>query len=110
MHNRHRMDQYQWRSALRNLDVQSRTQLRLFRIQVAALVMFGAPALILDQRRPFLFLFELRTMFGLSAMILVLAAVLTRRPVCGESLGTWDHAAAMVLLTLGCSIVLQLLP
>lgn len=110
MRHSHRTGQYQWRTALRDLDVQSRTQLRLFRIQVTSLVMFGAPTLILDQRRPFLFLFVLRTMFGLSAIIVILAAMLTRRPVCGKSLGAWDHAAAMALLTLGCSIMMQLLP
>jgi len=107
---RREIDRYHWLRAVRNLDERSRAQLRLFRLQVTSLAIFGAPALLLDQHRPLLFLFVLRTMFGLSALIVILAAGLTRRPICPKSLGIWDHAAAMILLTLGCSMALQWLP
>lgn len=100
---------YHWLGALRDLDARSRAQLRLFRFQVAILMMFGAPALVLDEHRPFLFLFMLQTMFGFSALIVVLVTALTRQPISPRSLCSWDHAAGMILLMLACSMALRLL-
>jgi uncharacterized membrane protein SirB2 len=52
----------------------------------------------------------IRTMFGLSALIVLGVAVFTRRPVSPTSLCIWDHLPAMMLLVLACSIALRLLP
>jgi len=80
MHIRREIDRYDWLSAARNLDERSRVQSRLFRLQITSLAMFCAPTLALDQHRLFVFLLVLRTMFGVSAFIAALNAVLTRRP------------------------------
>jgi hypothetical protein len=101
--------QCRWRRLLRNLDERSRVHLRLFGRQVAFAVLFWAFTLLIDQHRPILFLSLMRTMFGLSALIVIGLAFFTDRPVSPTSLCIRDHALAMLLLTLLCSIVLRLL-
>jgi hypothetical protein len=58
--------------------------------------------------RPMLFLFLMRAMFGFSGLVALSAAALTRRTVSPTSLCIWDHVAAMLLLTLICSMVPRL--
>jgi hypothetical protein len=99
-----------WIRCLRELDERSRVHLRLLGRQVAFVALFSGPALIIDQHRPLLFLSLMRAMFGLSALVVLGIAFLTRRPMPPTSLCIWDHAAVMLLLTLACSAALRLLP
>jgi hypothetical protein len=103
-------DRRRWFRVLRELDQGSRIHLRLFGRQVAFLLLFGSPALFVDEHRPRLFLSMIRTMFGLSALIVLGVAVFTRRPLSPTSLCLWDHLPAMMLLVLARSIALRLLP
>ena len=48
-------------------------------------------------------------MFGLSALVVLVAALVKRRPISPSSLCVWDHAFALLLLMLGCFAVLRLL-
>ncbi len=88
------------------LDAQSRWHLRVLAGQVMLLMMVGIPALLIDQHRPKLFLLELRGMFGLSALVLLVLGVLARQRWSPVSLCLWDHVLAFALLKLGCSILL----
>jgi hypothetical protein len=99
-----------WIRVLRELDERSRVHLRLLGRQVAFVAFFSAPTLIIDQHRPLLFLSLMRTMFGLSALVVVGVAFLARRPMPPTSLCIWDCVAAMLLLTLACSAALRLVP
>ncbi len=108
MYMRREIGQCRWVRLLRDLDERSRVHLRLFARQVAFVVLFSAPMLLIDQHRPVVFLSLMRTMFGLAALIVLGAAFLTNRPVSPTSLCIWDHALAMLLLTVICSIVLRL--
>lgn len=91
------------------LDKTSRSYVRAFAGQVAVLTLVGMPALLLDRHRPMLFLAELRAMFGLSALVSIGLAVLSRQRLSPGSLCIWDHVAALFLLKCGCSVTLWLL-
>lgn len=93
----------------RSLDPQSRWHLRVLGGQVMLLAMVGMPALLLDEHRPRLFLLELRGMFGLSALVLLVLGALSRQPWSPGRFCLWDHLLAFVLLKLGCSVILALL-
>jgi hypothetical protein len=110
MYIRREIGQYRWLRALRGLDERSRVHLRVFSRQVAFVVLFSAPTLLIDQHRPILFLSLMRTMFGFSAAFVFGGALLTRRPVSPTSLCIWDHGAAMLLLMFVCSLGLRLFP
>ena len=88
------------------LDARSRWHLRVLAGQVMLLTIVSLPTLLIDQHRPKLFLLELRGMFGLSALVLLVLGVLARQPWSAASLCLWDHFLAFVLLKLGCSVLL----
>lgn len=106
---RREINKLRWLRLLRNLDHRSRIHLRLFSGQVAFVILFSAPTLLIDQHRPILFLSLIHVMFGLSALVVLVAALVKRRPISPSSLCVWDHAFALLLLMLGCSAVLRLL-
>jgi hypothetical protein len=97
-----------WARMLSEPNELSRIQLRLFARQAAFVVLFSVPALFIDQHKPALFFLVMREMFGFSALGVLGGAVLLRRPVSTNSLCIWDHAAAMLLITLVLSVVLRL--
>ena len=101
--------QSRWLRLPRDFDERSRVHFRLLGRQVPFVVLFCAFTLPIDQHRPILFLSLMRTMFGLSALIVIGLAFFTDRPVSPTSLCIWDQALAMLSLTLICSIVLRLL-
>jgi hypothetical protein len=94
---------------LDHFDERSRLRLRVFAAQVAFLTLIGAPALMVDQHAPTLFLLELRTMFTLSALVLLVFGVLSRQRLPPACLCIWDHMAAFLLLRAGCSVALRLI-
>ena len=83
--------------------------MRLFLGQAGFLVLASSPTLLLDHRPPVLFLLLLRNMFGLTALVLLIAGLFSTRRTPGADFGLWDHCLAFVLLQLGCSIALRLL-
>ncbi len=91
---------------LLRLDARSRWHLRLLTGQIMFLTMVGLPALVIDPYRPRLFLLELRGMFGLSALVLLVLGALARQPWSPASLCLWDHFLALLLLKFGCSVLL----
>jgi hypothetical protein len=91
------------------LDEGSRRVLRTFAGQVALLGALGVPALLIDSHAPALFLHQLRTAFGLSALVVFMIGVVSRQRLERASLGIWDHVAALLLLQSGCSAALRLL-
>lgn len=99
----------QYRRALSHLDELSRLHLSLFQRQVAFLLLFSTPALLVDQHRPVLFLCMLQKTFAFSAFIVSGLALLSGRALSTTSLCLWDHVAALLLLSLLCSIALRLL-
>lgn len=94
---------------LRHLDARSRWHMRVFGGQVVFLALTGAPVLLVDRHAPALYLLELRAMFGISALVLLLFGLLSRQAPMRTSLGMWDHALAFLLLREGCSLALRLL-
>lgn len=109
MYMRREIGQCRWVRLLRDLDERSRVHLRVLGRQVAFIVLFSAATLLIDQHRPILFLSLMRTMFGFSALVVLGVAFFTRRPVSPTSLCIWDHALAMVLLALLCTVALKML-
>jgi hypothetical protein len=97
-----------WARMLSEPNEHSRIYLRLFGRQAVFVVLFNVPALFLDQNKPALFFLVMREMFGFSALGALGGAVLLRRPVSTTSLCIWDHAAAMLLITLGLSVAIRL--
>jgi hypothetical protein len=97
-----------WARMLSEPNEHSRMHVRLFVRQAAFVVLFSVPASFLDQHKPALFFLVMREMFGFSALGALGGAVLLRRPVSTTSLCIWDHAAAMLLITLVLSVVLRL--
>ena len=95
-------------AALPRLDPHSGRHLRAFAGQVGFLVLSSSPTLLIDGHAPVLFLSLLRTMFGLTALVLLIAGLLSRQWTPERSFGLWDHCLAFVLLQLGCSIALRL--
>ena len=91
------------------LDPRLRRHLRAFAGQVGFLVLSSSPALLIDDHAPVLFLSLLRTMFGLTALVLLSAGLLSRQRTPEGSFDLWDHCLAFVLLQLGCSIALRLI-
>jgi hypothetical protein len=102
-------DRFRWLRGSRALDERSRAHLHAFGRQVIFILICSLPTLLIDKQRPILCLVMMRVMFGFSALFLFGAAVLTRHPVSPKSICIWDHFTAMLLLTLACSIALQLL-
>jgi hypothetical protein len=100
---------FRWLKMLREPDKHSRLHLHLFIRQVAFVVLCSLPALLIDRHRPALFLLMMRGMFGFSALGAFGAAVFMRRPVSSTSLCIWDHAAAMLLITVAFSLAIRLL-
>jgi hypothetical protein len=93
----------------REIDQQSRWHLRTFGGQVMFLAVIGLPALLVDGAEPALYLTQLRTMFGLSAFLLLALATISRRPLPRSHLCIWDHAMGFQLLKLGCALALRAL-
>jgi hypothetical protein len=91
------------------LDPHSRLHLRRFAGQVALLVLCCAPALLVDNNVPILFLSLLRAVSRLTALVLFIVGFFVKRRTPGPSFGPWDHCAGFVLLQLGCSIALHLI-
>jgi hypothetical protein len=106
---RRRIDHWHWLRLLRDLDERSLVHLRLFGRQVAFVLLSCSPPLLIDHHRPILFLSLTRMMFGFSALLVLVAALFNRRPVSSTSLCCWDHALAMILLALLCSVALHAL-
>jgi hypothetical protein len=94
-------------AAMRPLDAQSRWHLRVLGRQVVFLTLIGLPTLVVDRHPPVLYFLELQRMFGLLALVLLALGVATRQPLARSSLCVWDHVAACVLLTSGCSLALS---
>lgn len=94
---------------LQRLDARSRWHLRVFGGQVLFLALTGAPVLLVDRHAPVLYLLELRAMFRMSALVLLLVGLFARQPPSRASLCLWDHVLAFVLLGAGCSLALRLL-
>jgi hypothetical protein len=94
---------------LDHVDERSRLRLRVFAAQVAFLSLIGVPALLVDNHAPTLFLLELRTMFTLSASVLLVFGILSRQRLSPGSLCIWDHIAGFLLLKTGCSVALRLI-
>ncbi len=92
---------------MRPLDAQSRWHLRVLGRQIAFLVLIGLPALLVDRHPPVLYFLQLQRMFGLLALVLLALGVVTRQPLARASLCVWDHAAASMLLAIGCSLILS---
>ena len=92
-----------------SIEPRLRRHLRVFLGQVAFLTLLDSPTLLMDHYPPFLFLMLLRTMFALTALVLLIAGLFSnwKKPEIGFDL--WDHCLAFVLLALGCSIALRLL-
>jgi uncharacterized membrane protein len=109
MYMRREIYRCRWLRVLRDLDERSRVHLRLFGCQVAFIVLFSAATLVVDQHRPILFLSLMHAMFGVSALVVLGAGFVTRRPISPTSLCIWDHAFAMLLLMLLCSVALRVL-
>jgi hypothetical protein len=99
---------FKWLEGFSALDQRSRVHLQAFGRQVAFILLCSFPMLLIDKHRPALCLFMMRAMFGFSTLFVVSVAVLTRQPVSSKSLCIWDHVVGMLLLTLVCSIALQL--
>lgn len=93
---------------LRHLDARPRWHVRAFGGQVMFLALTGAPVLLVDRRAPALYLLELRAMFGVSALVLLLG-LLSRQGPSRSSLGMWDHVLAFLLLREACSLALRVL-
>ncbi len=106
----HARDQYRWLKVLRDPDERSRTQLRLLKRQVAFIILFSSPTLIIDQHRPLLFLSLIHLMFGFTALMVFGAALFKRQPIPPASLCIWDHGLAMLVLMLISSAVLRAWP
>ena len=96
-------------AALPRLDPHLRRHLRAFAGQVGFLVLFSSPTLLIDDHAPVLFLSLLRTTFGLTALVLLIAGLFSRQRTPEADFGLWDHCLAFVLLQLGCSIALRLI-
>jgi hypothetical protein len=94
---------------LQYLDAQSRWHLRTFASQVAFLALIGLPVLLIDRHVPALYLLQLRTMFGFSALIMLVLGVASRQALSRASLCVWDHFLAFLLLKVGCSLALWML-
>lgn len=94
---------------MQHLDAQSRWHVRLFAGQVAFLSLIGAPALLVDRHAPALYLLQLRAMFGFSALIQLVLAMIARQPLSPSRLCIWDHFLAFLLLNIACSLVLRML-
>jgi hypothetical protein len=88
-------------------DPHSSLHLRGFVRQVVLLVLCCTPALLIDKNAPVLFLSLLRTVSGLTALILFIIGFFVKRQTPGPGLGPWDHCLGFVLLQLGCSIALH---
>lgn len=93
---------------LTRLDAKSRRHVQTFACQVAFLALIGAPVLLIDRHAPTLYLLQLRTMLGLSALVILAVGVFSRQPMSHTSFCIWDHFLALVLLKLGCSVALWL--
>jgi hypothetical protein len=89
------------------LDPHSRLHLRRFAGQVALLVLCCTPALLIDKNPPVLFLSLLRTVSGLSALILFIIGFLVKKQASEPRFGPWDHCLGFVLLQFGSSIALH---
>lgn len=89
------------------LDPHSRLHLRRFAGQVALLVLCCTPALLIDKNAPALFLSLLRTVSGLTALILFIIGFFVKKDVSGPRFGPWDHSLGFVLLQFGSSIALH---
>lgn len=94
---------------LQRLDAQSRWHLRTFMGQVAFLALIGVPVLLVDRHAPALYLMQLRAMFSLSAIVLLVLGVISRQALSQSSLRVWDHFLAFVMLKAGCSLALRML-
>jgi hypothetical protein len=90
-------------------DSRSQNHLRIFAGQVAFVLLISAPALWKDRNVPALFLLELQTMFGLSALVVLAFGVLSRQRLQPGSLCIWDHLAGLLLLKAACGIALELI-
>jgi hypothetical protein len=94
---------------LNSLDAQSRSHLQRFAGQVAFLTLIAAPVLLVDSHVPRLYLLQLRAMFTLSALVILVVSVLSRQPWSKTSFCIWDDFLTFGLLKSGCSIALWLL-
>jgi hypothetical protein len=93
----------------RHLDPQSQLHLRKFAGHAALLVLCCAPALLIDEKAPVLFLSLLGTVCRFTALFLFIIGFSVRGRSPEASFGPWDHCLAFVLLQLGCSIALDLI-
>jgi len=89
------------------IDLHSRLHLRRFAGQVGLLVLCCTPALLIDKNAPVLFLSLLRTVSGLTALVLFIIGFLVKKQPSGSRFGPWDHCLGFVLLQVGCSIALH---
>lgn len=93
----------------RRPDLHPRYHLRVFAGQVGFLVLSSSPTLLVDDHAPVLFLSLLRSMFGLTALVLLIAGLFSKQRTPQTSFGLWDHCLAFVLLQLGCFIALRMI-
>lgn len=98
---------FRWFEGLRPLDAHSRIHLKAFSRQFIFILVCSLPALLLDKHRPVLCLSMMRTMFSFSSLFVFVVAALTRQPLPAKTICIWDHFAAMLLLALVSSVVLQ---
>jgi hypothetical protein len=73
------------------------------------LVLCCAPALLIDNDAPVLFLSLLRTVSRLTAVVLFIVGFFFASQSPRARFGPWDHCLGFVLLQLGCSIALHLI-
>jgi hypothetical protein len=93
----------------RHLDPQSQLHLRKFAGHAGLLVLCCAPALLIDEKAPVLFLSLLGTVCRFTALFLFIVGFSVRGRSPEAGFGPWDHCLAFVLLQLGCSIALDLI-
>ncbi len=74
--------------------------------QVALVTVICVPSALasVDPLKEYLVL--LRVVFGFSALVVTVIATMTRSRLSPISLCVWDHAAVLLLLKAGCSLVL----
>ena len=86
----------------------TRVHLHAFGRQVLFILVCSLSTLLFDKHRPEMCLSLMRAMFGFSTLFLFAVALLTRQRASG-AIGMWDHAIAMLILTLVSSVALQFL-
>lgn len=85
-----------------------RVHLWAFGRQVLFITLCGVGAALFDRQHPVAGLSLMRNMFAFSTLFLVIVALVTRQRTT-KTIGMWDHAVAMLILTLICSVALQFL-